>query len=445
MANTSQALNLEGLHREMHGIAKQIRIMNENNARLIQHLATSNPPYAVTPIQKEGNRSRCSHRSGDHDSQSHHSTSQAHSTRSCHRRSPCLHSRREKSHILSQSQSSTRTPDINGEKTEEDHNAPRCRDKSTTQKIRDLDTRIDAINMGANAIGIIDALIRQVEPPFTEIVMRTRVSSKFKLQTHLEVYEGKTNPMDHLDSYKNLMALQGYSDEVVLEVEDASDKVVVMAMMEGLRLEELVQAKCGRQGRDDRNRKEPDTRRADYRDEAKSRDYGHNTEDYFQLKEQIADLIKREYLRKFIIECPQPDSPERRYGNNRPTMREIQVIHGRFGFGVYSNLSQKRHARNANRQAEEEAYNLSMPAIGTHQPIIFTNDNMRGIHLPHDDVLVISITIANFNVQRILVDNGSSTDILFISTFDKMKIRRDTLHPHTLLVKFGGNAMHPLG
>ena len=43
MANTSQASDLEGLYREMHGIAEQIRIMNENNALLIQHLTTNNP------------------------------------------------------------------------------------------------------------------------------------------------------------------------------------------------------------------------------------------------------------------------------------------------------------------------------------------------------------------------------------------------------------------
>ena len=36
----------------------------------------------------------------------------------------------------------------------------------------------------------------------------------FKLPTQLGVYEAKTDPMDHLDSYKNLMSLQGYSDEV---------------------------------------------------------------------------------------------------------------------------------------------------------------------------------------------------------------------------------------
>ena len=32
------------------------------------------------------------------------------------------------------------------------------------------------------------------------------------------------------------------------------------------------------------------------------RDHGHNTEDYFQLKEQITDLIKRGYLRKYVTD-----------------------------------------------------------------------------------------------------------------------------------------------
>ena len=65
----------------------------------------------------------------------------------------------------------------------------------------------------------------------------------------------------------------------------------------------------------------------------------------------------------------------------------------------------------------------------THLPITFNNDDLRGIYLPHDDALVVSVVIANFNVQSILVDNGSSTDILFISAFDKMKIRLGKLHP----------------
>ena len=40
--------------------------------------------------------------------------------------------------------------------------------KSTTERIRDLDAKIDAINIGANALVIVDTLIRQTEPPFIE-------------------------------------------------------------------------------------------------------------------------------------------------------------------------------------------------------------------------------------------------------------------------------------
>ena len=72
-------------------------------------------------------------------------------------------------------------------------------------------------------------------------------------------------------------------------------------------------------------------------------------------------------------------------------------------------------------------------------PITFNNDDLRGLLLPHDDALVISAIVANFIVQRILVDNGSSADILFISTFEKMKIGLDKLHPFlTPLVGFRG-------
>ena len=85
--------------------------------------------------------------------------------------------------------------------------APRCQDRSSTQKIRDLDARIDAINTGTSVLVTMEALIKQIEPPFKERVMKTKVSSKFKLSTQLGVYEGKMDRMDHLDSYKNLMAL----------------------------------------------------------------------------------------------------------------------------------------------------------------------------------------------------------------------------------------------
>ncbi|GFZ12726.1 hypothetical protein Acr_23g0011110 [Actinidia rufa] len=47
MANTSQAPDLEGLYQEIYGMAEQMRVMNENNTRLIQLLAAVNLPPSV--------------------------------------------------------------------------------------------------------------------------------------------------------------------------------------------------------------------------------------------------------------------------------------------------------------------------------------------------------------------------------------------------------------
>ena len=116
------------------------------------------------------------------------------------------------------------------------------------------------------------------------------------------------------------------------------------------------------------------------------------------MKEQIADLIKRGYLRKYVVAHPPLNSPEKRYGNNRPTAGNIQTIHGGFGSSGYLTFSRKRHAISDYRQAEEEIYNLSSSFVDAHPPITFNNDDLRGLHLPHDDALVVSTVIANFNV-----------------------------------------------
>ena len=55
MVNTSQAHDLDGLHHEMYDIAEQIKIINKNNAHLIQHLATNNslPPIVAFVLEAE--------------------------------------------------------------------------------------------------------------------------------------------------------------------------------------------------------------------------------------------------------------------------------------------------------------------------------------------------------------------------------------------------------
>ena len=90
-------------------------------------------------------------------------------------------------------------------------------------------------------------------------------------------------------------------------------------------------------------------------------------------------------------------------------------------------------------------YVLKMAQIDN--PVIgFTDEDARHLHHPHDDTLVVSIRVGDYNTHRVLVGNGSSADILYYPTFQQMTIGRERLIPtNTPLVGFGGTRVHPLG
>ena len=49
--------------------------------------------------------------------------------------------------------------------------------------------------------------------------------------------------------------------------------------------------------------------------------------------------------------------------------------------------------------------------------MFFLEENARRMKQPHDDPLVIMLTIEGFNIKRILVDNDSYVDIIYLSAF----------------------------
>ena len=71
----------------------------------------------------------------------------------------------------------------------------------------------------------------------------------------------------------------------------------------------------------------------------------------------------------------------------------------------------------------------SVPKIARREsPIIgFSEEDARCLHHPHDDALVVSVRVKDYNVHRMLVDNGSLTDILYYLAFQQMGINRARL------------------
>jgi len=65
---------------------------------------------------------------------------------------------------------------------------------------------------------------------------------------------------------------------------------------------------------------------------------------------------------------------------------------------------------------------------------------------PHTDAMVIKTNIAAWEISRVLVDTGSSADIIFAHTFDQMKLSRSQLQPsESPLIGFGGKQIQALG
>ena len=121
------------------------------------------------------------------------------------------------------------------------------------------------------------------------------------------------------------------------------------------------------------------------------------------------------------------------------------MIFGGFAGGGESSLARKAHLRSFRSEETLEVQVVSkLPRLDT--TITFSDVDLEGCQRPHDDPLVIRAVIANKTVHRVLIDNRSLADIIFVSTFNKMSIRREKLESvNAHLRGFSREKVLPLG
>ncbi|KAL0400151.1 UNVERIFIED_CONTAM: hypothetical protein Sradi_2358400 [Sesamum radiatum] len=164
---------------------------------------------------------------------------------------------------------------------------------------------------------------------------------------------------------------------------------------------------------------------------------GHDTEDCYQLKDEIERLVTQGYFKEFILEQDgrsrdhkvgdrtrsrsrsrerfKEDNRKDRSRENVPVKGVINTIAGGSA-GEWSNRERKRAKDLGERRGSQ------------------------------DDPMVIKLNIANFSVHKVMVDNGSSADIIFWDVIKWMGLENAHLDPvRTLLVGFESSEVASMG
>ena len=186
------------------------------------------------------------------------------------------------------------------------------------------------------------------------------------------------------------------------------------------------------------------------------KDHGHNTEDCRNLKEQIKELIRKGKLQKYVKKGessrfrddnknqhePSPRDEDHTSQHPPSVTREIKTITG----GPSTSGSFKSLKKACQRQVNSIHRMPPFKQRRTDRDMTFSEEDARGVKQPHDDPLVIILTIEGFNTRRILMDNGSLADIIYLSAFQQLKLDPRRLRPfNSPLVNFSRDRVYPKG
>ena len=76
----------------------------------------------------------------------------------------------------------------------------------------------------------------------------------------------------------------------------------------------------------------------------------------------------------------------------------------------------------------------------------FSDEDKIGTVQPHDDALVITLRIGGYDVKRVMVDQGSATEIMYPDLFKGLNLKTEDLTPYNSpLVSFEGKIIIPKG
>jgi hypothetical protein len=164
------------------------------------------------------------------------------------------------------------------------------------------------------------------------------------------------------------------------------------------------------------------------------RDKGHLTENYHKFKTYLEKLVSDghlgEYIDSNLTEPKGRGLVSNRSGNLGAA--PIGVIHvilkplctSILSVSFRSDLQKTAHLRQSfglSDSAHLAPKSCSeVPKSSNQQVISFSNGDLRDVQLPHSDPLVITLEIGNYDVKKVLIDQGSFAEVMYQELYEKL-------------------------
>ncbi|KAK4389832.1 hypothetical protein Sango_2320200 [Sesamum angolense] len=170
--------------------------------------------------------------------------------------------------------------------------------------------------------------------------------------------------------------------------------------------------------------------------------------DYMQ---RFVEAVHEKYIRIEESNASDPSlgvKRKGREGEKEPKKKEERVIAVISGGPTGGDSANARKAlalatMGNHWQAPIQVYNVNSK---NREEISFNSQDMDPMRNQNNDALVISATLANFLVKKVLVDSGSSADIMFYDAYVQLGIDNAQLRKvNTPLTGFSGEMIEPLG
>ncbi|XP_075659209.1 uncharacterized protein LOC142629107 [Castanea sativa] len=157
-------------------------------------------------------------------------------------------------------------------------------------------------------------------------------------------------------------------------------------------------------------------------------DKGHTTEQCRVLKDHLEQLVKAGHLKEFLVETGNQEAgqEDRLCRNPLPPLLEvIEVIHA-MPRGIRALATKGVLAVMLAEDSTSEQSSGKRQRY-TRQPIAFDDDDLEGTTQPHHDALIVTARIRGFIVKRIMVDQGSDADVMYLDLYKGLGLKKEDL------------------